>query len=236
MHPLDGPAWSLFFEYIANILYAVGLRKLSKRALGVFVFVSGLLLVDLCVRGPRGDVIGGWAVDRTQLHIGFSRLLYPFFAGMLLMRMGKRIHVKHAFLVCSVLLVAILAFPRIGGPAHLWVNGLYEAFAIIVLFPVIVAMGAGESVTGGFALKLCKFLGAISYPLYITHYPLIYIYTAWATRDHVPAMPLGIVFGALLLVTAVAIAYLCLRFYDEPVRAWLARRFLVRGAPLPGKF
>jgi hypothetical protein len=59
MHPLDGPAWSLFFEYIANILYAIGFRKLSNKAMGVLVLLSAGLLIQLTVFGPRGDVIGG---------------------------------------------------------------------------------------------------------------------------------------------------------------------------------
>ena len=227
MHPLDGPAWSLFFEYIANILYALGIRKLSNKALGVVVFLSGALLIHVAVFGNRGDVIGGWSVDQTQLHIGFARLLYPFFAGMLLMRLGKRIHVKGAFTLCSLLIVASLSIPRFGGPAHLWMNGLYESFCIIVLFPAIVATGAGDRVTGKFATRLCKLFGDISYPLYITHYPLIYIYTAWVTRDKVPAAQ-GAVVGALMLVVAITIAYACLKLYDEPVRQWLARRFLVK--------
>ncbi|SFS13660.1 Peptidoglycan/LPS O-acetylase OafA/YrhL, contains acyltransferase and SGNH-hydrolase domains [Granulicella pectinivorans] len=225
MHPLDGPAWSLFFEYIANILYAIGFRKLSNKAMGVLVLLSAGLLIQLTVFGPRGDVIGGWSVDPTQLHIGFARLLYPFFAGILLMRLGKRIHIKNAFAICSVLIVILLAFPRIGGPQHLWMNGLYEALCIIVVFPLIVAMGAGDSVTGGFPMRLCKFFGELSYPLYITHYPLIYWYTAWVTRDKVPAR-IGAPVGVLLLIVAVTIAYACLKLYDEPVRAWLKRRFL----------
>ncbi len=226
MHPLDGPAWSLFFEYIANILYALGLRKLSNKALALVVAASAALLVHLLLFGPRGDVIGGWAVDRTQLHIGFARMLYPFFAGMLLMRLGKRIHVKHAFAVCSILLILLFAIPRIGGPTHLWANGLYESVCIVVLFPIIVLMGAGSGITGNPSTRLCKFFGAISYPLYITHYPLIYVYTAWVQRDKVPAHT-GAIAGALLLVVAVSIAYACLKLYDEPVRAWLSRRFLL---------
>lgn len=225
MHPLDGPAWSLFFEYIANIAYALGLRKLSNKLLSVFVFLSGLFLVQYLLFGPRGDVIGGWSVDRVQLHIGFARLLFPFFGGMLLMRLGKRIHVKGAFALCSLLIVGSLAFPRIGGPQHLWANGLYESFCIIVLFPIIVAMGAGGTLVGAGANRLCKFLGDISYPLYITHYPLIYVYTAYVIQKKVPPVT-GAIEGAFLLIAALLIAFACLKLYDEPVREWLGHRFL----------
>ncbi len=229
MHPLDGPAWSLFFEYLANILYATWLRKVSNKVLGVLTILAAAFLFQLLVWGPRGDVIGGWAVDKTQLHIGFARLLYPFLAGMLLMRVGKRIQMKGAFGLCSLMLVVLFALPRFGGTAHLWVNGLYEFFCIAVMFPVIVAMGAGGRVTGVMETKLCKFAGDISYPLYITHYPLIYWYTAWVSRDKVPAAT-GAWVGALLLLAALAIAYACLKLYDEPVRTWLGRRFLAKRA------
>ena len=227
MHPLDGPAWSLFFEYLANIGYALGMRKVSNKVLSVLVVLSAAFLVHLLVFGPRGDVIGGWAVNQEQLHIGFARLLYPFLAGMLLERLGRLIHVKHAFALCSLLLIVTFSLPRFGGPAHLWVNGLYEAFCIIVVFPIVVSMGAGDRLTSAGPIKLCKFLGELSYPLYITHYPLIYVYTAWVTRDHVPAAR-GAVWGAVLLMTAVTIAYACLKLYDEPVRRWLSARYLTR--------
>ncbi len=229
MHPLDGPAWSLFFEYIANILYALGLRKLSRRALGVLVSLSALFLVQYLLFGGRGDVIGGWAVDAKQLHIGFARMLYPFFAGLLLMRLGKRIHIRHAFPVCSLLLIVSFSLPRFGGPAHLWVNGLYESFCILLLFPLIVAIGAGDRVTSPATTRACKFLGDLSYPLYITHYPLIYVYTAYVITRKTPALQ-GALWGALLLLTAVTIAYASLKLYDEPVRRWLQQRFLPRTA------
>jgi peptidoglycan/LPS O-acetylase OafA/YrhL len=227
MHPLDGPAWSLFFEYIANVLYAVGLKKVSNKVLSVLVVLSAGLLIHLLVWGPRGDVIGGWTVDAEQLHIGFARLLFPFLAGMLLMRLGKRIHVRGAFGWCSLILVGVFAIPRIGGPQHLWMNGIYEALAIIVVFPVVVAMGAGDRVSAGFEEKVCRFMGEISYPLYITHYPLIYVYTAWATRQKVALAP-SIAWGVLLFLTAVAIAYACLKLYDEPLRRWLTARYMTR--------
>lgn len=227
MHPLDGPAWSLFFEYIANILYALFIRKFSNKLLAVFVILSAILLVQYLLMGPQGDVIGGWSLNALQLHIGFARLLYPFFAGVLLCRVGKLIHIKNAFAVCSLMIAIILAIPRIGGSEHLWMNGLYESLCIIILFPLIVAIGAGGNITGKFSLKVCKFFGNISYPLYITHYPLIYLYTGWVAKNKVP-MNYGIWFGVLLFVVSIIIAYASLKLYDEPVREWLRKRFLVK--------
>jgi len=229
MHPLNGPAWSLFFEYIANILYALVIRRFSKTLLAVFVFLSACLLIHFTVMGPQGDVIGGWTVNKPQLYIGFTRLLYPFFAGMLLCRMGKLIHIKNAFAVCSVLIIAILCIPRIGGPDHLWMNGIYESVCIIFLFPLIVAIGAGGTLKSRSSIRICKFIGDLSYPLYITHYPLIYFHIAWVQNNKVP-MAQGLLGGLGIFVASIAIAYACLKLYDEPVRAWLKDRFLLKKA------
>jgi len=228
MHPLAGTAWSLFFEYIANIAYALGLRKVSNRVLMVLTVLSAALLTQYLVTTPRGDITGGWSVNATELKVGFIRLIFPFLAGMLLQRMHKRIHVRNAFLWCSLLLVVTFILPRFGTTATLWMNGLYEAMVIILVFPIIVAMGAGEQIRGRTATRLCRFSGAISYPLYITHYSLIYIYTAKVYDGKLTPMQ-GVTWGAALFVTAVAIAYACLKLVDEPVRRWLNRRFLVTG-------
>lgn len=227
IYPLNGPQWSLFYEYVANILYAVGLRKLPIRWLAALVAVSALALVGLLVLGPRGDVIGGWALDAKGVQIGLTRVMFPFFAGVLLMRLGKRIKVRHAFLLCSLLLIAALSLPRFGGTGRLWVNGLYEAACVIVLFPLIVAIGAGEKDATGPSVRIARFFGDLSYPLYITHYPLIYVYTAWVVDHKIPAAQ-GAVVGAGVFVAAVAIAWVSLKLYDEPVRRWLAGRLLRR--------
>jgi peptidoglycan/LPS O-acetylase OafA/YrhL len=227
MHPLDGPAWSLFFEYIANILYAIGFRKLSNRALGVFVALAAGFLLQLAIFGKRGDLIGGWSLDSKELHIGFARLLFPFFAGILLMRLGKRVNIKGAFGICSLLLIVALSLPRFGGTQHHWINGLYEALCVIILFPIIVAIGAGEKRVDGPSIRVARFFGDLSFPLYITHYPLIYIYTAWVVRDKI-APARGAAWGALVFIGAVSIAYTSLKLYDEPIRRWLSRKLSTR--------
>jgi peptidoglycan/LPS O-acetylase OafA/YrhL len=222
MYPLNGPAWSLFFEYIANILYAVGVRKLSNRALGVLVVLAAAFLVEVAVTSPRSGLIGGWSLNPKELQIGFARVLFPFYAGVLLMRTGRYIHIKHVFAVCSFVLVCVLALPRFGDRQHLWVNGVYESICVILIFPLVVAMGAGEKRVDGVSIRIARFFGDLSYPLYITHYPLIYVYTSWVARDKVP-VALGAPVGAVVLGASIAIAYACLTLYDVPVRRWLSR-------------
>lgn len=227
MHPLDGPAWSLFYEYVANILYALFLRKASKTVLSILVALAGIALIHFAVTGPNGDVIGGWSLDPAQIRVGLTRLLYPFLAGLLLSRISKPGKLKNAFLWCSLLLILIFSFPRIGGSENLWMNGLYDSLIIILLFPLIVFMGASGELKGKVSSRVCNFLGDISYPLYITHYPLIYIFTAWVVDNQIPlekAWPAGI----LLLLSSIAIAYASLRLYDIPVRKWLTKRLMAR--------
>jgi peptidoglycan/LPS O-acetylase OafA/YrhL len=228
MHPLNGPAWSLFFEYIANILYAVIVRRFSKLLLSVFVTLAALMLVQYLVTSKNGDLIGGWSLNSEQLYIGFTRLLFPFFGGVLLCRIGKLIHIKNAFWWSSLLIIIMLSIPRIGDQHHVWMNGIYESVCLIIVFPLIVSIGAGGELHNNRSEKICTFLGEISYPLYITHYPLIYLFTAWVVNNKVPLGTQGLLMGLLVVISSLIIAYLSLRFYDKPVREWLKKKVLAK--------
>ena len=105
---------------------------------------------------------------------------------------------------------------------------MYNAFCILVLFPLVVMMGAGSRISDEKSAKVCTFLGELSYPLYITHYPLIYMQTNWALSH--PDAPVYahvmVAIGCFLL--SIAIAYSCLRLYDIPVRKWLINKCFKR--------
>ncbi|RYY35770.1 MAG: acyltransferase [Sphingobacteriaceae bacterium] len=225
MHPTNGPGWSLFFEYIANIFYALGVRKLSKTALSILVAIAGIALIHYTVTSKTGDIVGGWSLTAEQLRVGFTRMMFPFFGGLLLSRVVRPTTIKHGFLICSVLLAVVLAMPRIGNEQSLWLNGLYESAVIILVFPLIVYLGASGNLHTGAEKRISKFLGDISYPIYITHYPLIYIYTGWvADNKGIPASE-ALPYALLTFFGAIAIAYACLKLYDEPVRAWLKKKW-----------
>ncbi|MDX1935967.1 MAG: acyltransferase, partial [Flavihumibacter sp.] len=225
MHPLNGPAWSLFFEYIANILHVYILRKLSNLFLSLLVLLAAAALIHLVTTNASGDLIGGWSLEPEQLRIGFTRLLFPYMAGMLLRRIVKLRRTKKTFLFTSVLLVLVLSFPRVGGYEKVWVNGLYESFVIIIMFPLIIYLGAIGEVKGLATQKVCTLLGDISYPLYITHFPFICIYYAWVTNNKI-SMTQGAPTGILLIIGVIGLAYVWLRIYDLPIRKWLANRLI----------
>lgn len=237
-NPLNGPTWSLMWEYLANILYALIIRRLSKGVLAVVVLCSAVLTIDLTMNldlfgllAERPEalahtVIGGWSITPEQCYIGICRLFYPFFCGLLLSRIGKRINVHNGFWWCSLFITAVLVMPRLGGETDAWQDGLYETVSILLVFPLIVLMGAGSTVHGKRSVAVCNFLGEISYPLYITHFPLIYLQMSWASQHS--DLPTGthICVALSVFILSVGLAYACLKLYDLPVRKWLASRFL----------
>lgn len=140
-------------------------------------------------------------------------------------RVFKPVRVRGAFWIGALGVVAVSAVPRIGGSEHLWMNGLYDAACAIAVFPLIVYLGASGKTTDKATTRICKFLGDISYPLYMVHYPFIYLYYAWVKNENL-TFAQSLPGAAALVVGSVILAYLCLKLYDEPVRRFLTKRFL----------
>lgn len=227
MFPLNGPTWSLFFEYIGNILYALFIRHLSNRALTVLVALLGIgwfsfASFDLSGYGNMGV---GWTLDGMNFIGGLLRMLFPFSMGMLLSRNFKPIQVRGAFWICSIVLLVLFHVPYLEGMEPLCMNGLYESFCVILVFPFLIWIGASGKTTDKHSTMICKFLGDISFPLYIVHYPFMYLFYAWLIEHQL--YTLGETWQVVMCVYVwnVIVAYLCLKFYDEPVRKWLTRKF-----------
>ena len=225
MFPLNGPTWSLFFEYIGNILYALWLRKLSTKALRVVVILSGAGLASFSLFNLSGfGHLGvGWTLLDKNFLGGMLRLLFAFSIGLLMSRDFKPVKIRGAFLICSLTIIGLLSAPYIGGPDSLWMNGLYDA-GVPSRYSRL-GLGASGKTSSKAPEQLCRFLGDISYPLYMVHYPLMYLFYAWIWKN-------GFTFGQTWMVAVglfvgnIVLAYLLLKVYDEPVRRLLAKRFL----------
>ena len=183
MFPLNGPAWSLFFEYVGNILYALVIRRLSTKILTILAVVLGCLHAWFFVGNVSGyDMVGvGWTIDELNFWGGLVRMLFPFTVGMLLARTFKPRKVRGAFWKCCVVLVVLFAVPYIAPfeNSGISINSLYEVVCIAAVFPFIVWLGACGGTGGSCTSKVSKVLGDLSYPLYIVHYPIMYIFYAW---------------------------------------------------------
>ena len=99
-------------------------------------------------------------------------------------RVFKPIHVKGAFWICSLAIVVLLSMPYVGNGEALWMNGIYDSVCAILIFPMLVYLGASGKTTDKHSARICKFLGDISYPLYMVHYPLIYLYFGWVKKEN----------------------------------------------------
>lgn len=227
MFPLNGPAWSLFFEYIGNILYALFVRRLSDKWLAVLVAVLGVAVVWYTTTDAAGyGMFGvGWTLDVANFFGGLIRMLFPFTMGMLIQHHFKPIKIRGAFWICSVILVVLFHVPFIEGNEYICLNGLYEAFCIVCVFPLLIWMAASGVTTDKFSTGICKFLGDISYPVYIVHYPLMYLFYAWLIDNKYYTLGETWPIAIAVCVASVVLAYACLKFYDEPVRKWLTKRF-----------
>jgi len=225
MFPLNGPSWSLFFEYIGNILYALFIRKLPTKALMILVVIAGMGLSAFAIWGPYGDLCVGYSLTGNNMLGGSLRLLFSFSAGLLMYRIFKPVRVKGSFWIGSLAIIILSAIPRMGGSDNLWMNGLYDTLCAVAVFPLLVYLGASGHATDKITTRLCRFLGDISYPLYMVHYPFIYLYYAWVKNENLTfgqSLP-----GALaLFFGSVVLAYLCMKLYDGPVRRSLTNRLM----------
>lgn len=206
---LNTPSWSLFFEYVFNILYAFLLFKTGRRILIILTITAGVFLLFIAQRS--GTLIGGW--DGNSIIDGLARITFSFLAGLLVFRLGFMFKNRLGFAGLSILL--ILSFMM---PYFKW-NWLAESIVVLFLYPLLIAMGAGAVLSKPLE-KLCIFFGKISYPIYMTH-----IWAIWWFGDYVKQqqpsnteLTVVIISGTLLLM---AFAYFIMVIYDIPVRRYL---------------
>lgn len=210
---LNAPSWSLFWEYVANIIYAFILCRLHRRYLVVLTVIAAAALCYVSYRAG-GSLLGGWAGD--NFWDGGARIFYSFLAGMLIFRFNLIIKSKLGFTGLSLLLSLAFLMPYTS-----W-NWLTEPFVVLLYFPFLISLGAGATLSNGLK-KLCQFSGKISYPLYMTHYAVIWMFLNYYTSNKPGTTQVFfiITIGTILLV---GVAYLAMVIYDIPVRKYLTNK------------
>nr|WP_288808832.1 acyltransferase [uncultured Sphingobacterium sp.] len=209
---LNPPTWSLFWEYIANLIYVFYLIRASQRILWGIVIISGLLL---CLESYRSGYLAvGFGGD--NFWAGGIRLSFSFTAGILLFRSGWKFRQSMPFWLLAIALSMVFFIPY-----SETMSPVIDPLLVIFYFPLLIALASGKEQTDRTTKDLCKWLGDISYPLYVLHYPFIWLFMSFVEKEK-PSnslMATVIIAGMIFLIV---FAHIILRWVDEPLRAYLS--------------
>lgn len=216
--PLNGPAWSMFFEYFISIVYGLLFVRLKNTMLILVLCVSALMLGY--ATKEAGSMAIGW--NFKTFSGGFPRVLFAFSAGLLIYRLNWKINNKFGILLPSLLLIAALVFPNSKNDWYI------EVLVATLLLPTIVALGAGACASEKI-VKWCKTLGELSYPIYMTHYATVVVFWSYVKANTQFSLGDRYLLAFACIVFNLIFAFFVLKVIDEPVRKWLNARKLKRG-------
>lgn len=213
LYPLNTVLWSIFFELVANLVYALTWPVVrSTRAL---LLVTGGLALILC-----GFVAAGISLDGGfnwgSFGVGTARVGFSFFAGVILARLASK-RSENAGLALALVAALPLLLALDGGP-------IYQLGCIILAFPTLVA-AASRIEPSRTAASWFEVLGLCSYPMYALHKP-VYQLTLGALVKAFPVAPqlLAPWIALVFLVLLAAACYALSAVYDVPLRRWLSGR------------
>jgi peptidoglycan/LPS O-acetylase OafA/YrhL len=141
-------------------------------------------------------------------------MLFPFTLGMLMSRCCKAIKLPYPFFLSSILLIATLSVPYLPAFKAINLNGIYESLCIIAIFPLILTIGASSQEKS----KLSQTLGELSYPLYIIHYPIMYLFYQWLIKTKQYTLSETYPVAILVVLLSLILAFTLSRLYDKPIR------------------
>lgn len=210
---LNAPSWSLFWEYVANFIYATVLFKVTKKVLPILVIMAAVIL--FYVSYSSGNLLGGWSGG--TFFDGLARISFSFLMGMMIFRSNWIIKNKLGLMGMSALLLAAFLMPY----NNQW-NWLVDFGIVALYFPLLVALGAGASLANNHH-KINKFSGDISYPLYMTHYPFMWVFAGYVAVEEPSMAELSWVIPVCVILL-IGLAYLVTLFLDFPIRHYLKEK------------
>jgi peptidoglycan/LPS O-acetylase OafA/YrhL len=221
LFPLNIPAWSLFFELLANAVFALNGGNLTTKRLSAIVAAAGLILCCAVVLrefgfGTRGIGAMDAGSDWSSFGAGLLRVSFSFFAGALTYRVWQKwlnqFHVP-AVLIVGTLMAVLAVHPPI------FLERVYDLTVTIIVFPALVLVGA-SSKPGVYWARLFLGLGLASYGVYVLQVPVygtvIGVLSKLTSASSFTASS-GIAFIAFLFLFALATDYL----FDVPIRGRL---------------
>jgi peptidoglycan/LPS O-acetylase OafA/YrhL len=194
--PLNGPAWSLLFEFWVNVAWAAIARRTSLWGYVAILIVSCIGFVWGTLRASDIGLGTTWATVPG----GIARTIFSFTAGILIHRLRSGVHGRQTG--WSVVLLLVLLALLFASPARA-LRLPYDLVFALALSPLIVFLASTIEPPPAFR-RVFALLGELSFPLYAIHVPVIAAGIVIIRRLHVPPF----VGGLAVLVGAVIAAWM----------------------------
>ncbi len=223
LYPLNDAAWSLLFELLVNVVFALVHRRLGLRGLAIWVGLAALALVAAVA--DAGSLERGWSWDGFA--VGAARVGFSFPLGVLLYRLHSAARLPRWPLPAwgaVAAMLALLMIPSPGLPSEMW----RDLGIVTLAMPMLLSVGIHAEMASP---ALADWLGEVSYPLYMLHGPVLTLLVGLALRQGYAADAIPLWYRQLGMLVVVLACAPVARLYDMPVRRWLTG-LLVRPRPV----
>jgi peptidoglycan/LPS O-acetylase OafA/YrhL len=205
--------WSIGIEFVLYSLFPVLLAFAKDARLMIATLLAFLALREAFLSFLLGHAT---LYDNWALYTEPAAFLVFFFGGMVVAKVmpSVRIPAPVLFVLGMGCAAGLFVYP---GPSFeamlLGARGL-----LLTVLSIVIVATFFWSPSFKLGAVVSQFFGDISYGLYLMH-PLVWA----ATKRYLPPMPAAEHIAVTLAIAAPA-AWLSLRFYERPIRAWIVRR------------
>jgi peptidoglycan/LPS O-acetylase OafA/YrhL len=225
LFPANGPLWSLFFELLINVVWAIGFARRSIASLFLVLTASALFLVSEIHTAGTGNL----GMNRATFCGGLARVTFGFTAGVLIYRFRSSIRVPQ-IAAGNWILVACLSIIMTFPATIFFRQEHYDLVCAVIIMPVIVLAGISQDSLG----RVGRLSGELSYPLYALHYPVLSIVSGLHQTELSWMAPYKL--SVMAVVMSLLASWLALTLYDKPLHGFLERIIMFRASAADGTF
>jgi peptidoglycan/LPS O-acetylase OafA/YrhL len=220
--PLNGPAWSLFFELFANLIFWFAIRFRWDNRWVLLLGTTTCFIVLSLSTSPLSDA----GAFTQSFPSGFVRVGFSFCMGLITFKAYKsrrQSFLTGRFAAGAAFAVIVLLGGMLLTRGKIVEQHATQLFLIAVVSPLVVYIGSLIKIPA-VAGPICSFFGDFSYPLYILHQPFLLVWGGHTAHRLSAVHPVATQLSIPIFCLAVAgISWGVGVLYDIPVRTRLAR-------------